>query len=147
MAEEGKKNGKSNLSMIIVVAVIVLAVAGIIIFTVISSKTGIGLFTRNIKEEVVTADNYDSLLDRIEKELKNEDEVCYLTYAMMYNMMNDSFSASLSENADDESIIYANIYGKTIQALIDEGKRLMSDNGVSIDDFKENIKDASDELN
>lgn len=39
--------------------------------------------------------------------------------------------------------MYANIYGKTVQQLIDEGKQLMEENNVTIEQMKEQLKNSN----
>ena len=41
----------------------------------------------------------------------------------MYYIMTDGMESALAGN-EDESTMYVNIYGKTVQQLIDEGKQL-----------------------
>ena len=93
-----------------------------------------------IRKETITAENYEEIFNRISEELKDTDDIYYLSYSVMYYMMKDGISSTLNGN-EDENAMYVNIYEKTVQQLIDEGKQLMIDNNVSIEEFKENIKD------
>ena len=99
-----------------------------------------GIFLSNIRKETITAENYEEIFNRISEELKDTDDIYYLSYSVMYYMMKDGISSTLNGN-EDENAMYVNIYEKTVQQLIDEGKQLMIDNNVSIEEFKENIKD------
>ena len=45
---------------------------------------------------------------------------------------------------EDESEMYVNIYGKTVQQLIDEGKQLMEENDISLDEYKSKINDLNE---
>ncbi len=58
-------------------------------------------------------------------------------------MMKDGIFSAFSEEYD-ESAMYVNIYGKTIQDLINEGKELMKENESTIDEFKENLENLED---
>ena len=99
-----------------------------------------GIFLSNIRKETITAENYEEIFNRISEELKDTDDIYYLSYSVMYYMMKDGIASKLNGN-EDENAMYVNIYEKTVQQLIDEGKQLMIDNNVSIEEFKENIKD------
>lgn len=44
--------------------------------------------------------------------------------------------------SEDESAMYASIYGKTVQQLIDEGKQLMEENNITLDQYKQNLEEA-----
>ena len=57
-------------------------------------------------------------------------------------MMTDGMSSAFSGN-EDENAMYVNIYGKTAENLIEEGRQLMEENNVSLDEFKENIENLS----
>ena len=100
--------------------------------------------SKSIKNEVITAENYEKLMNQAEQEFTEEDEeIYYLSYAVMYYIMTDGMEAALS-GSEDESEMYVNIYGKTVQQLIDEGKQLMEENNVSLDEYKQKIKDLNE---
>ena len=100
--------------------------------------------SKSIKNEVITAENYEKLMNQAEQEFTEDDEeIYYLSYAVMYYIMTDGMEAALS-GSEDESEMYVNIYGKTVQQLIDEGKQLMEENNVSLDEYKQKIKDLNE---
>ena len=83
-------------------------------------------------------------MNQAEQEFTEDDEeIYYLSYAVMYYIMTDGMEAALS-GSEDESEMYVNIYGKTVQQLIDEGKQLMEENNVSLDEYKQKIKDLNE---
>ena len=131
--ENEKKKSKAFLYVII--AVIIIAVVGTGAYFIKNSK--------NIKNETITAENYEEIMDRIEKELKNEDDKYYLSYSVMYYIMKDGISSVFSGNENaSTSLMYTNIYGKTIKQLIDEGKQLMKDNNVTLDEYKSQLQNT-----
>ena len=62
---------------------------------------------------------------------------------MVYHMMQDGLAAAGSQEDLSESDMYKNIYGKTLNQLIDEGKQFMEENNVTIEQFKQQVKDSS----
>lgn len=137
-----KKGNKIGL-YIIISFVIILGI-GIICF--VNSKNNLDnydtkdtIFSKTIKDEVITADNYDEIMDKIEQELKKDEELYYLSYSLMYYITKDGLASAFT-NPDDESAMYVNIYGKTVKQLIEEGKQLMIDNNITIEEYKQQIK-------
>ncbi len=130
---EGKSK-KIIYIIIAVVLVIILAVGG---FFLISNGKG-----SKIREEVITAENYEKVTENLEKQLGEADEVYYYAYACMYYMMKDGFSEEYM-STQDESIMYKNIYNKTVQQLMDEGKKLMEENDVTVEQWKEQVENLS----
>lgn len=106
-----------------------------------NGKTNGEIFSKSVKSETITAENYEEISDKIAEELKDDEELYYMSYSVMYYIARDGLSAAFS-NTNDESAMYVNIYGKTVQQLIDEGKQLMKDNNMTIEKFKEQMKDA-----
>lgn len=127
---------KKKTKVVIIVFLIILVTIVVGRFFLIKK----GIFLSNIRKETITAENYEEIFNRISEELKDTDDIYYLSYSVMYYMMKDGISSTLNGN-EDENAMYVNIYEKTVQQLIDEGKQLMIDNNVSIEEFKENIKD------
>lgn len=137
-----KKGNKIGL-YIIISFVIILGI-GIICF--VNSKNNLDnydtkdtIFSKTIKDEVITADNYDEIMDKIEQELKKDEELYYLSYSLMYYITKDGLASAFT-NPDDESAMYVNIYGKTVKQLIEEGKQLMIDNNITIEEYKQQIE-------
>ena len=61
----------------------------------------------------------------------------------MYYMVKDGLSsATLSEEQQQEAM-YSRIYGKTINQLISEGKKLMADNNTTVNDYKQTLKSST----
>ena len=123
---------KSKVFLYAIIAVIIIAVVGIGAYFIKNSK--------NIKNETITAENYEEIMDRIGKELKDENDKYYLSYSVMYYVMKDGIASVFSENENTStSSMYTNIYGKTIKQLIDEGKQLMKENNITLDEYKSQL--------
>ena len=127
---EGQNGKKSNVALYIIIAVVVVAVLAIVAFFV---------FGNDIRKETITAENYTEMLDKLDKKLAGQDDLYYLSYSVMYHIMQDGMTAS----ADDPNAMYVNIYGKKVQELIDDGKKLMEDNGMSLDQVKQTLDQLS----
>lgn len=153
---------KKSTVIYIIIAVVVLAIIGASLYFVLNrDTTNLSEGTsensvknentaseqntsKSIKNEVITAENYEKLMNQAEQEFTEDDEeIYYLSYAVMYYIMTDGMEAALS-GSEDESEMYVNIYGKTVQQLIDEGKQLMEENNVSLDEYKQKIKDLNE---
>ena len=153
---------KKSTVIYIIIAVVVLAIIGASLYFVLNrDTTNLSEGTsensvknentaseqntsKSIKNEVITAENYEKLMNQAEQEFTEDDEeIYYLSYAVMYYIMTDGMEAALS-GSEDESEMYVNIYGKTVQQLIDEGKKLMEENNVSLDEYKQKIKDLNE---
>lgn len=129
--------GKSKKIIYIVLAIVLVVILAIGVFFLINNGK-----ESKIREEVITAENYEKVTEDLEKQLGEADEVYYYAYACMYYMMKDGFSEEYM-NSQDESIIYKNIYNKTVQQLMDEGKKLMEENDVSVEEWKQKVEDLS----
>lgn len=126
---------KSKVFLYAIIAVIIIAVVGIGAYFIKNSK--------NIKNETITAENYEEIMDRIGKELKDENDKYYLSYSVMYYVMKDGIASVFSENENTStSSMYTNIYGKTIKQLIDEGKQLMKENNITLDEYKSQLQNT-----
>ena len=153
---------KKSTVIYIIIAVVVLAIIGASLYFILNrDTTNLSEGTsensvknentaseqntsKSIKNEVITAENYEKLMNQAEQEFTEDDEeIYYLSYAVMYYIMTDGMEAALS-GSEDESEMYVNIYGKTVQQLIDEGKKLMEENNVSLDEYKQKIKDLNE---
>lgn len=144
-----QEKGKVSVVLIVVIAVIVILLICMGAFIFISrnsaepSSAGV---SNDIRNEVITAENFDEMTDKIDKEFDQDgDDIYYISYSVMYYMMQDSISAA-ARNEDTEGDIYTSIYGKTVQTLIDEGKSLMEENEVSLEQYKQSIQEASKNL-
>lgn len=124
-------------------ALIIVLILGVLVLTGCGKEEA---NVKNIKDEVITAENYEELSKRIENEMGNDEELYYFSYSMMYYMMKDGMSSALTGgNSNDDSAMFVNIYGKTIKQLITEGKQLMKDNGVTIEQFKQNLQNLNNQ--
>ena len=144
MANHEKRNRSTAFYVILIIVIIaLLCVALYFILNKDAISTISGIFQPSIKNETITAENYEEIMDRIEKEFsKDDEELYYLSYSMMYYILNDGISSAFS-NTTDENAMYANIYGKTVGQLIEEGKQLMEENNITIEQYKENIENLN----
>lgn len=134
MENEAKKKSKVALYVTIAIVVIVaLVVGGFFLLKGQSDK---------IRQETLTAENMEQVITKLENSMQNEDELYYFTYAVTYYMMRDAMAAATSGNTD-ESAIYANVYGKTVQQLMDEGKQIAKDNNLTIEQVKARVDELS----
>ena len=147
--------GKAYVVLIAIISIITILVLGIGLFFIFSSNdkssnnsdvnsSSSGLFSKGIKDEVVTAENYQDLSSRIAPELNNEDEAYQFVYACMYYIMQDGMSVAFDFNLTDEekdSKTYERVYGKTVKQLINEWKQLMKDNDMTVEKFKQGMED------
>ena len=141
MSEKG--NSKAILCIVIaIIAVIVLVIGG---YFLVKNKDEItaGTEVASIKSEVITEENYEKVSEQLEKELGDTDETYYFAYACMYYIMQDGLTAEYMSSQDD-SLLYKNIYNKTVQTLIDEGKNLMEENDITVEEFKQQVNELSE---
>lgn len=99
-----------------------------------------------IEDKTLTADNYETLSKEYANNNKNTDNVYYFSYACLYYISKDGLSSAFNTSLSDkekESTMYSKIYGKTIKQLISEGKQLMLDNNVTIDNYKKSLNDLN----
>lgn len=129
--------GKNKKIIYIVLAVVLVVILAVGAFFLINN----GKATK-IREEVITAENYEKVTEDLERQLGEADDLYYYAYACMYYMMKDGFSEEYM-NSQDESIMYKNIYNKTVQQLMDEGKKLMEENDVTIEQWKQQVENLS----
>lgn len=155
-----EEKGKANVVLIVIISIIIILVIGIGLFFIFSSKdkssnnsdvnsSSSGFFSKSIKDEVVTAENYQDLSNRIAPELNNEDEAYQFVYACMYYIMQDGMAVAFDFNSTDEekdSKTYERVYGKTVKQLINEGKQLMKDNDMTVEKFKQSMEDFANNM-
>lgn len=130
------KNQK-GITLIALIIIIAIVVAGIIFF-----------ISRNSTENIVlNKENFKEINEEYAEKNKNNDNVYYVVYAEMYYLIKDGFTSGLSEaftsGTVSEDTIYKNIYGKTIKELKKEGKKLMEENNVTVEEFKKNLNDSN----
>ena len=144
---------KSSKGLIVVIAIIIIVALGIGGYFLLKNKDSITTGGNNTQtssklNETITEENYEELTESVAEELGDSNDLYYFSYATMYYMMKDGMSSAFS-GSEDESAMYTNIYGKTAKELIKEGKELMQENDVTIDEFKgslENLENVSSNL-
>ncbi|MCI9178026.1 MAG: hypothetical protein HFJ28_05660 [Clostridia bacterium] len=130
MENEAKKGSK--VAIYVIIAVIVVAVLAVGGFFLLNANA-----VNSLKQETVSAENYEDLLKKVDEKMPGQDDAYYFAYANIYYIMESAMTAT------NEEEIYTKIYGKTVQQLIDEGKQIAKDNNVTLEQIKEQI----DELN
>lgn len=135
------KSSKGLMVFIVIIIIVALGVGAYFLLTNKDTLTAGGNNTQTASKlnERITAENYEELTESIAQELGDSDNLYYFTYATTYYIAKDGISSAFS-GSEDESAIYVNIYGKTAKDLIKEGKELMQENDVTIDEFKSNLE-------
>lgn len=135
------KSSKGLMVFIVIIIIIALGVGAYFLLTNKDTLTAGGNNTQTASKlnERITAENYEELTESIAQELGDSDNLYYFTYATTYYIAKDGISSAFS-GSEDESAIYVNIYGKTAKDLIKEGKELMQENDVTIDEFKSSLE-------
>ena len=147
---EENRPSKSLIAFIVTIIIAALVVGGYFLLKNKDIVTTGGTDTPTFSKlnETITSENYEELTGSIAQELGDNDDLYYFSYATTYYIAKDGMSAAFS-GSEDESAMYANIYGKTAKDLIKEGKELMQENDVTIDEFKdslENLQNVSNNL-
>ena len=145
---EKNKSSKGLIVFIVIIVVIALAIGAYFLLRSKETVTtgGNSIQTSSVLNETITSENYEELTENVAQELGDTDELYYFTYATTYHIMQDGLASAFSEN-QDESTMYINIFGKTANDLIKEGKELMQENDITIDEFKESLKNLEDASN
>lgn len=130
---------------IVIILIFAFCIGGYFLFC----RNGNSIFTstsnisdnKNIKKEKITSENYEEISNRVSKELGDVNDTYYFSYACMYYIMKDGFTKEYM-TTQDESLLYKNIYNKTVQELINEGQQLMKDNNITIEEYKQNLNNT-----
>ena len=74
----------------------------------------------------------------------------YFAYATSNYIFKDglanAFNMEMTED-QKETESYKNIYGKTINQLVQEGKNLMKENNMTVEKYKETLQNLSNSIN
>lgn len=130
-----REEGKANVALYVGIVIAVAVVIAIVAFFLLNGG--------DIRKETITADNYEEMLDKLDKELAGQDDLYYISYSVMYHLMQDGMNAT----EGNEDAMYTNIYGKTVQELIDDGKGLMEKENITIDQVKQTLDQLSSSVN
>lgn len=141
-----KRRSKKGLLIAVLIIVAIIIIGVIYITTNKEDGTLISAIPeiKSIKNEVITAENYEELSKKVSEEFGDTDNTYYYSYACMYYIMKDGMAAAFTSN-EDESAMYINIYNKTIQQLIDEGKQLMKENDITVEKWKKQLSEAAEQ--
>ena len=126
-------NGETSTGFLLIILIIAIIVT-IVYFTGGSS----------IDNTVVSEDNYETISTEVAEKYGDSDETYYFSYACSYYIISDGFTTEYL-STQDESLLYQNIYGKTVGELIENGKDLMEENDITVDEWKETIASYSTE--
>lgn len=129
-----------NKKVVMIVVAVVVAIAVIVGGCLLLSSG-----KSSLKKEVVSQENYEAVLDKVGKKFGESDETYYYTYACIYYTAKAGFTEEYLQNKD-ESLLYKEIAGKTVQQLIDEGKQLMEENNVTIESYKQQLEELGGAL-
>ena len=99
----------------------------------------------NIKNEKISSENYEEISKRITEELGDTEDTYCFSYACVYYVMKDGLTQEYM-TTQDESLLYKNIYNKTVQNLIDEGKQLMEENNITVEQYKQQLEKIDNNL-
>lgn len=80
-----------------------------------------------IKKEIITEENYKELSERVGTELKGDEPYYYIYGTLSYVLKVDQ------------------LYGKTVNDLVQEGKQLMKNKNYTVEQFKEDMKKTAEE--
>lgn len=139
-----EKEKTSKGFVIAIVIIIIIAILAILMLNSDSFKQGfMEGFNSSVLNEVLTEENYNEITSEVADELGDSDDLYYLTYATIYHMAEDGISAVFSEDSEEESAMYENIYGKTSKELIEEGKALMEENNMTVEEYKNNLANSN----
>lgn len=127
---------------------ITLVKLGIIIIIAIIAIAFIGRTIKiaSIENTKLTKENFQSTMDDYSKLKKDTDDIVYAGYAIMYYTMTDYMSNIFNSNATEDDA-YAQVYGKSLSKLKDEGKSLMKKNNITPKEFKEKLSSNTSALN
>ena len=133
-----EQTNKKNSKVVVYVIIAIVVVAALIVggFFLLKGQGD------KIKQETITAENFETVVNKLETSMQAEDDLYYFTYAVTYHIMEDAMKAA-AEGKTDESEMYVNIYGRTVQELMDDGKRIAEENNLTIDQVKQQIDQLS----
>lgn len=129
-----------NKKVVMIVVAVVVAIAVIVGGCLLLSSG-----KSSLKKEVVSQENYEAILDKVGKKFGESDEAYYYTYACIYYTAKAGFTEEYLQGKD-ESLLYKEIVGKTVQQLMDEGKQLMEENNVTIESYKQQLEELGGAL-
>lgn len=131
-----------GVSLIILIIIVAIILCVILIFKNMNSSnsdnSGSNSSTSinsNKLNTIVTADNYNTIGNMFNE---NQDELYYFTYACLYYSFTERLTTGI-----DEATAMQKIYGKTVQQLVDEGKQLMKDNNITVEQYKKQLKESN----
>ncbi len=101
----------------------------------------------SVSKVVLTKENFEDTMKKYGETVnQNSDEYLYVAYAEMYYIMKDGMASAFDSNLTDEQkqdASYKNIYGKTINQLEEEGKKMMAENNVTPQQWKESMQNQT----
>lgn len=104
---------------------IAIAIIAIIIIAIAVSKNMISPY----KRQVLTEENFGEVMEKAKIEL-NEDEEYYLSYITLKNLF-----------------VPDNLYGKTVNQLIKDGKKEMKKDGYTVEKYKKELEKLNSSTN
>lgn len=101
---------------------------------------------KSYKNTVITKENYEEVMNKANDKLKDKDEQYYLIYSVFYHIAEDGFS-NLIALGQDEDLMYKNVYGKTVGELITEGKKMMKEKNITVEEYKNSLENFAEKNN
>ena len=109
-----------------------------------------GCSTSNTANIILSKENYKETTEKYAEENKDSDDLVYFAYATSNYIFKDglanAFNMEMTED-QKETESYKNIYGKTINQLVQEGKNLMKENNMTVEKYKETLQNLSNSIN
>lgn len=124
-----------GISLIILIIIVAIILCAILIFKSMNSGNNSTSINSSKLNTIVTADNYNTIGNMFNE---NQDELYYFTYACLYYSFTERLTTGI-----DEATAMQKIYGKTVQQLVDEGKQLMKDNNITVEQYKKQLKESN----
>jgi len=124
------KNQKGLALIYLIIIVLVIIIVAVLAKNVIGN-----IYIENV---TLTKENIEETLEKYSEMKKDTDDLAYVGYALAYHTT-IGYMSNIFNFGASEDVIYANIYGKSINDLKKEGKELMEDNNVTLDDFKKSM--------
>lgn len=106
-------------------------------FSEVSFRVSIPSFIPVTENIILNEDNMGETIKKYASKHKNNDDLYYFLEAYITYGVANAFSAAFNGNTDE---LYANIYGKTIKQLSEEGRKLAKENNISIEEIKKGIE-------
>lgn len=107
----------------------------VLIFAIILAIVFFIIYKNNIANKILTEENCEATIEKYSSKNKETDNYYYFNYALMYSISLDGLD-NLVTTLLDNTITYKNVYGKSINQLIVEGKNQMIEQNITVEEYK-----------